>query len=567
MKETLVPIKTKNYPGMILRFTDNPAPADYGRLSGATVTINGQTTTTDENGYFIIDNLPVGVHTLTATHPLWASFQQDVLVTESDSPENFSNSFTIVPEVNIVFLSLGTGVSPPQTSFHFEASATDSGGVPHKAAATWTVDKPDQASIDSSGIFYTEKEGTYIVTGTASDGSTVDSVTVKVVKNIATIEGIVVASPPSAVPTPHIESPMSSYQSESTVPVQGANVSLGNCTQAALTDAEGRYTIVGVPAVDDTINIFASGAPGNGSTSISNLVANQVNIAPTIVLSGTGTGGVYPGTTPTYGPTPTTGPAPTATLPPTSWSTQHNSSGVLLEDIDAVDSGNVWACGFDLNLSEGNIWNTSDGGSVWSLQHTAPNISLSGISFPNNSYGWACGTDAMNGEVLSTSDGGATWSPPQTVAMEPLNDIYFPSSDFGCTVGSNGTIYFTNNGGGSWFPAATNPAAGRDVWGVYFYNESMGWAVGDGGMILRTFNGGVDWIDVSNPLYTDTLYGVHFIMLTTDGQLEIMKESYTVTAVVLPGVLKLLILPAILKMFISLLFTMAGLLVAEELFL
>lgn len=472
-------------PGMILRFTDNPFPAGYARLPGATVTINGVPFVTDNNGYFNIQNIPIGVAPLRVTHPTWAGLEQDVVVSETDTPQSYSSNFKIVPEENTIYLSLGTGVDPPQTSINLEAFATNEEGNSVKANATWTVDKPAQASIGSSGIFSTTNTGTYVVTTTSFDSSASDSVTIIVVDKISTVEG-------------YVQTTYSVSESQSGTPVSGSFVSIKESTQAAVTDPNGYYTIPGVPDIGTPITVQASSTFGFGSTTVTP-EGGQTVTAPTIIIGGSGP---YPTSYPTTGPTGPTGVTG-------SWSPQTSGSTDYLQDVDFVDPNSGWAVG-----GMGTILHTTNGGANWAPQTISdPNsadVSLAGVSFPNPSTGWAVGS---GGTILHTSDEGINWSPQISGTTEELFGVFFTDSSTGWAVGANGTILHTADGGGDWV-AQSSPTTDW-LWAVHFYNPGRGWIAGDNGTILRTEDGGNTWDLVTTPGVTETLYGIFFIDANT----------------------------------------------------
>ena len=218
-------------PGMILLFENNP-PEGYGPLSGAKVTIAGVTGFTDENGYFLLEEIPVGIQILRAEHPDYVSLQQEVVVDSPEAPTTSLSNFRIVDDD--LLLSLRTGSTQlPQASFHFEAAADDAEGLTYKPDVSWIVNSPD-ATIDSEGIFQTEKDGTYTITATTSSGMTSsqglnasDTVNVRVENDIITIFGTVTYS--------------------NGQPLSNAYVSVENNNYFAVTDGYGNYELNGVP--------------------------------------------------------------------------------------------------------------------------------------------------------------------------------------------------------------------------------------------------------------------------------------------------------------------------------
>ena len=72
-----------------------------------------------------------------------------------------------------------------------------------------------------------------------------------------------------------------------------------------------------------------------------------------------------------------------------------------------------------------------------------------------------------------------------------LSSIYFVNERTGWTVGKDGVILRTNDGGGRWRRQSSRTSLYlRDV---LFLDEKEGWAVGDKGVILHTTDGGESW--------------------------------------------------------------------------
>ena len=98
------------------------------------------------------------------------------------------------------------------------------------------------------------------------------------------------------------------------------------------------------------------------------------------------------------------------------------------------------------------------------------------------------------GSIVFTEDAGSTWN-PATVAGKSeskLNSLFFINPKTGWTVGSDGKIYQTINGGKFW--REQNSTVSTDLTDVYFRNTANGWAIGDAGTILHTHSAGNVWI-------------------------------------------------------------------------
>jgi len=241
--------QNQKLPGMILLFENNP-PEGYGPLPGATVAIEGVSTLTDESGYFLLENVPVGTHLLTASHPLYISIQQEVIVSGTEEPAGMSNFRILDGSLLLSIETVATMLT--DTTFHFEASALDPEGNAFQPAVSWSVDSPD-ATIDSNGIFTTTISGSYNVTAiinsvsSSQEGQVSDMVTVRVEEKVVSLFGTVTDS--SGKPLPYVK------------------VSVKDNNLFVTTDENGNYELPGVPA--SSVLIVEGSMPGQyGNTNI-----------------------------------------------------------------------------------------------------------------------------------------------------------------------------------------------------------------------------------------------------------------------------------------------------------
>ncbi len=155
---------------------------------------------------------------------------------------------------------------------------------------------------------------------------------------------------------------------------------------------------------------------------------------------------------------------------------------------------------------------------------------LQSVDFVNISHGWIVGSDVGNNVsvILRTSDGGATWIEAAEIIGDTLLKVDFADERNGWTVGTEGVVYATSDGGLTWaldpsspWPAVYShedtqlpaqgdkniaPVVNQSVASVFFLDERTGWAVGDTpvgksldvrGLVLTTADGGKTWKDVS----------------------------------------------------------------------
>ncbi|MDH3890304.1 MAG: YCF48-related protein [candidate division Zixibacteria bacterium] len=130
---------------------------------------------------------------------------------------------------------------------------------------------------------------------------------------------------------------------------------------------------------------------------------------------------------------------------------------------------------------------------------------LRDVFFADSANGWTVGNDGI---VLHSDDGGVTWSAQHQGAGGRLWGVHFPTSDFGYVVGEDDTLLRTGDGGDSWTARST---AGFDLTAVYMDDQGRAFAVGDH-VVLKANNSIPSWQvyqDIDNVL--PFLYGVTFV--------------------------------------------------------
>ncbi|KPJ96629.1 MAG: hypothetical protein AMJ53_00080 [Gammaproteobacteria bacterium SG8_11] len=185
---------------------------------------------------------------------------------------------------------------------------------------------------------------------------------------------------------------------------------------------------------------------------------------------------------------------------------KHPFSTSSLNDVQFVtgETNSGWIVGEEI------IYGTSDGGQTWSIQYR-DNLGVNFRSiFPvNNKIAYTVGE---NGTILKTSDGGSIWHSQVSPVYIHLFGVYFHDEYIGWICGDSGTILKTTNGGQTWIGSNT-PTTSR-LYDVYFTSKNAGWAVGRDGTIIHTGDGGETWIKQISGT-NERLYGVHFLSPTT----------------------------------------------------
>ena len=126
-------------------------------------------------------------------------------------------------------------------------------------------------------------------------------------------------------------------------------------------------------------------------------------------------------------------------------------------------------------FSWGTIVKTTNGGNDWTLSgYKELDSYLNSLFFINDSVGYVVGN-----KVLKTEDAGESWIDLNYNENSELSSVYFTDLLTGYTVGSNGTILKTDNGGISFTssPAAPSiklyPNPVNDILHIDLINQSI----------------------------------------------------------------------------------------------
>lgn len=152
--------------------------------------------------------------------------------------------------------------------------------------------------------------------------------------------------------------------------------------------------------------------------------------------------------------------------------------------------------GFVMAIGEsGVLLALADNGAKWKRIISPTRHLLLDGKFTDDSHGAIVGAGAT---ILFTEDAGASWNSAtiQGAAKPKLNRVFFANQKTGWTVGSEGKIYQTINGGKAW--REQNSGTTENLTDVFFINTAEGWAIGDGGTILHTTTAGNVWSSVES---------------------------------------------------------------------
>ncbi|MBP7865356.1 MAG: hypothetical protein KA419_05345 [Acidobacteria bacterium] len=164
------------------------------------------------------------------------------------------------------------------------------------------------------------------------------------------------------------------------------------------------------------------------------------------------------------------------------WTPQPTGTSDWFYDAWFFDAANGWAVG-----STGTVRQTTDGGANWTNRDILNQNHLNGVCFVGPDTGWIASGDNVyenRGRINSTVDGGMTWPLRNVEPFDQcLKSVAFVNPTTGWTVGLDGTILKTLDGGSNWFAQPSGTTA--DLNRVQMIDAGLGYAVGSGGTILK----------------------------------------------------------------------------------
>jgi photosystem II stability/assembly factor-like uncharacterized protein len=114
--------------------------------------------------------------------------------------------------------------------------------------------------------------------------------------------------------------------------------------------------------------------------------------------------------------------------------------------------------------------------------------SLNSIFFANSYDGWVVGD---KGTIFHTEDQGGSWRRQISGTKENLEAIACTNERHCWAVGKNGLILSTDNRGNLWKKIESGIFA--DLFAISFVNNKVGWIAGEDGFILHTTDAGESW--------------------------------------------------------------------------
>ncbi|MBE0432014.1 hypothetical protein IBX73_00960 [candidate division WOR-3 bacterium] len=166
----------------------------------------------------------------------------------------------------------------------------------------------------------------------------------------------------------------------------------------------------------------------------------------------------------------------------------------------APDGLNGWVVSLDTAL----ILHTTDGGVTWTPQQVPPDTigrKLWDVTCYDGMKAWTTGLHELHtAEILHTADGGSHWHRQYAGFSKYGTRIEFSNEYYGLSVGGNGALARTTDGGNYWEQVFTDWFQ-AEYYGVSIVNQWDSWicagwpdSIETGqGYIVRTYDGGITW--------------------------------------------------------------------------
>ena len=163
-----------------------------------------------------------------------------------------------------------------------------------------------------------------------------------------------------------------------------------------------------------------------------------------------------------------------------------------------IDENTGWVISWS-----GKLWRTENGGETWVsiIDQSNPNaptiVSAADFKFIDKLHEWILGPFL----VWRTMDGGNTWQPyaPPNQVYYHFYSLFFLDSDEGWIAGDHGTVYHTENSGGTWEEVELGSEE-MECYVILFVSKNIGWIMGSEEKLYRTLDGGRSWKPFSYPI-------------------------------------------------------------------
>jgi photosystem II stability/assembly factor-like uncharacterized protein len=156
---------------------------------------------------------------------------------------------------------------------------------------------------------------------------------------------------------------------------------------------------------------------------------------------------------------------------------------------------------------------SDDQGKTWLRGTTPRRAMLTAVTFVDDKNGWTVGHD---GQILATQDGGATWTEQRYKPddKQPLFAVRFTDKEHGIALGAYGLFLETADGGKTWTP---RPIMQEDKHLYAVESDATGRMAiaAEAGTLLISADQGRTWIPATSP-YKGSFFG---LATTADGAL------------------------------------------------
>lgn len=160
----------------------------------------------------------------------------------------------------------------------------------------------------------------------------------------------------------------------------------------------------------------------------------------------------------------------------------------IFRNLYFIDDMNGWAAG----ALGGGFYRTSNGGGSWTPITNAPDTTKYGIHFATPLIGWSVG---FNGFIIKTTDGGVSWFSQSntSISNKTLYGVYAVDQNTVFVVGNTGTVLKSTDGGATFAQVNLGSITSADYRAVRFTDANTGYVVGAKHRIIRTTDGGTTW--------------------------------------------------------------------------
>lgn len=160
------------------------------------------------------------------------------------------------------------------------------------------------------------------------------------------------------------------------------------------------------------------------------------------------------------------------------WQVLQNGYNSVLKNVIYSDASTCWAVGYN------GLIKTADKGETWTSK--LEGYGLFDIYFLNSNIGWTVG---LNGTIFRTTNGGNDWVKLNNDFNFHFEKVFFADENNGYMIGKN---YFlkTTDGGVSW---TSEQPTEHILQTMFFLNKDLGWIAGNEGVILKTTDAGSTW--------------------------------------------------------------------------